>query len=188
MKMMIAMAAAALCCTVLAEGEGQAQRPHRGGAGGPHAEMRYSEGMPDPLIRAVLNPKIAETLGLTDEQKEKLKAVTEGARGARDGMRKVREATMKQVELMKADKIDEEAVLKAIDEVFEIRKQMARDQVKRLIAVKSILTPEQVAKAREGMRSRGGARGPRRGPQGGRRGKGGAGAPPPPADGGATAP
>ena len=71
--------------------------------------------------------------------------------------------------------------MKAIDEVFELRKEMAKEQAKRVIAVKSILTPEQIAKAHEEMKqmfeARGdrgprrggpnGERGPRRGPKGG---------------------
>ena len=80
---------------------------------------------------------------------------------------------MKQLELMKADKIDEAAVMKAIDEVFELRKEMAKEQIRRVIAVKSILTSEQIAKAREAVKSMSGPRGergPRRGPS--RKGKG----------------
>ena len=57
----------------------------------------------------------------------------------------------------------------AIDEVFELRKAMAKDQAKRVIAVKSILTPEQVAKAHEEMKKMFEARGDR-GPR--REGKG----------------
>ena len=79
---------------------------------------------------------------------------------------------MKQFELMKAEKVDEAAVMKAIDEVFELRKQMAKEQVRRVIEIKSILTPEQIAKAREEMRANFAARGGRPdGPRGGREGR-----------------
>ena len=84
---------------------------------------------------------------------------------------------MRQVELMKAEKVDEAAVMKAIDEVFELRKQMAKEQVKRVIEIKSILTPEQIAKAREEMKNAfgdRGNRGPHRGGRGGRAPRGGA--------------
>ena len=48
---------------------------------------------------------------------------------------------------------------------------MAKDQAKRLIAVKSILTPEQIAKAREDLKATFGARGQRPGGhRGGRKG------------------
>lgn len=131
--------------------------------------------MGDPLLRAVMNPRIAESLGLTDEQKAKIKELSADRKDNRESQKKVREATMKQLELMKADKIDEAAVMAAIDEVFELRKQMAKDQARRVIAVKSILTPEQIAKAHEDMKkmfeSRG-DRGPKRGGMMGPKGKG----------------
>jgi Spy/CpxP family protein refolding chaperone len=104
-----------------------------------------------------------------DEQKAKLKDLKSASESNREAQKKVREATMKQVELMKAERIDEAAVMAAIDEVFELRKAMAKDQAKRVIAVKSILTPEQVAKAHEEMKKMFEARGDR-GPR--REGKG----------------
>ena len=166
MKSLIAMSAAALCCVALAEGPQPGGMP-RGGMMPPGMP-----GMSDPILRIVSSPKGAEKLGLTAEQQEKLKSVMGDRKNVRESQKKVREATMKQVELMKAEKIDEAAVMAAIDEVFEIRKQMAKDQAKRLIAVKSILTPEQIAKAREDLKATFGARGQR--PGGHRGGRNGA--------------
>ena len=165
MKSLMVMAVAALFGAAFAEG------PRQGGM--PRAGM-HPAGMNDPLVSMVMKPKAAEKLGLSDEQKSKLKEAMAKCGDKREMQNKVREATMKQFELMKADKVDEAAVMSAIDEVFELRKQMAKDQVKRLIAVKSVLTPEQIAKAHEEMKSRfqqRGDRGSRRGGmQGGRRG------------------
>ena len=169
MKKLMMMAVAALCCAVMAE----EPEPGNGRVGGPRGGMGPREFNMDPIVHAVNSPKIAEKLGLSDEQKAKLKELNDRAKGGRDNMKKVREAMMRQVQLMKDDTIDEAAVMKAIDEVFELRKQMAREQVKRLIEVKKILTPEQIAKAREEMKnSRGARRGPgqRRDFQGGKRG------------------
>ena len=171
MKKLMMIAVAALCCVALADGpERGGRRPggHFGGMGG----MRHHEMGMDPIVFAVSRPKIVEKLGLSDDQKEKLKAVTDRAKEGRESMKKVREATMKQFELMKAEKVDEAAVMKAIDEVFELRKQMAKEQVRRVIEIKLILTPEQIAKAREEMRANFAARGGRpdgqRGERGGR--------------------
>lgn len=185
MKSLVMTVVAAACCMVLAQGPEGApggdspkgpQIGERPGLGPRHGGMG---GMGDPLLRAVTNPRIAESLGLTDEQKAKIKELSAGKKDNRETQKKVREATMKQLELMKAAQIDEAAVMAAIDEVFEIRKQMAKDQVKRVIAVKSILTPEQIEKAHENMKMmfegrgdrgprRGGMRGPKgRGPKGG---------------------
>ena len=139
--------------------------------------------MMDPVVRIATNSRMAEKLGLTDEQKAKLKEIKScGKNGEKRD--KVREATEKLLELMKADKIDEAAVMTATDELFELRKGMAKDQAKRIIAVKSILTPEQIAKAREAIKSFGAARGEkgqRRGPRKGC-GKGGKGPAPKPDD------
>jgi Spy/CpxP family protein refolding chaperone len=117
----------------------------------------------------VSNPAVAEKIGLSDEQKAKLNELKGDREANRAAQDKVRAATMKQLDLMKAEKIDEGAVMAAIDEVFELRKAMAKDQAKRVIAVKSILTPEQVAKAHEEMKKMFEARGDR-GPR--REGKG----------------
>ncbi len=172
MKKLMMIAVAALCCVVLADG---AERgPRRPGGPGFHGGMGGMMGM-DPIVFAVSRPKIVEKLGLSDEQKEKLKAVTDRAKEGREGMKKVHEATKKQFDLMKAEKVDEAAVMKVIDEVYELRKQMAKDQVRRVIEIKSILTPEQIAKAREEMRAGFAARGERgqrpEGPRGGREGR-----------------
>ena len=189
MKSLVMTAVAAACCVALAQEPAGA--PEGGRPNGPQMGERRGPGprhggmmpggmggmnmMGDPLLRAVSNPKVAESLGLTDEQKAKIKELSGDRKDNRESQKKVREATMKQVELMKADKIDEAAVMAAIDEVFELRKQMAKDQAKRVIAVKSILTPEQIAKAHEDMKKMfegRGDRGPRPGGMRGPKGKG----------------
>ena len=93
----------------------------------------------DPIVRMVSNPAIAEKLGLSDEQKAKLKEIKGDNEANREAQKKAREATMKQVELMKAEKVDEAAVMAAIDEVFELRKAMAKEQAKRVIAVLALV-------------------------------------------------
>ena len=172
MKSLIMVAVAALSCVAFAEGapDGGA-RPEVGrrGFGPREGGMGPMMGGMDPIVRMVSNPAVAEKLGLSDEQKAKLKELKGDNQSNREAQKKVREATMKQLELMKAEKIDEAAVMAAIDEVFELRKAMAKEQAKRVIAVKSVLTPEQVAKAHEEMKKMFEARGDR-GPR--REGKG----------------
>ena len=168
MKSLIMVAVAALSCVAFADGgpEGGA-RPEGGrrGFGPREGGMGPMMGGMDPIVHMVSKPEVAEKLGLSDEQKAKLKELKGDNEANREAQKKVREATVKQLELMKAEKIDEAAVMAAIDEVFELRKAMAKEQAKRVIAVKSVLTPEQVAKAHEEMKkmfeSRG-DRGPRR--------------------------
>ncbi len=162
MKSLVMVAVAALACVAFAEGPEGGARPE-----GAHRGFGFREGRgpmamgSDPIVRIVSNPAVAEKIGLSDEQKAKLKELKGSPDGNRETQKKVREATMKQVELMKAEKIDEAAVMAAIDEVYELRKEMAKSQARRVIAVKSILTPEQVAKAHEELKKMSEARGER---------------------------
>ena len=170
MKSLIVVAVAALSCVAFADGGSEGGARPEGGRRGPReGGMGPMMGGMDPIVRMVSNPAVAEKLGLSDEQKAKLKELKGNGEVNREAQKKVREATMKQVELMKAEKVDEAAVMAAIDEVFELRKAMAKDQAKRVIAVKTVLTPEQVAKAHEEMKKMFEARGDR-GPR--REGKG----------------
>ena len=122
-----------------------ARRPMR-------APMMMGQGAMDPLMRAVMNPAVAEKIGLSEEQKAKLAELKGGQKVNQELQTKVRAGMERQVELLKAEKIDEAAVMKAIDEVFEARKEMAKAQTRRTIAVRSILTPEQVSKALEAIK------------------------------------
>ena len=116
----------------------------------------------DPIARMVSNPRFAEKLNLTEEQKTKLEELNKTQReGMKQKRTKMSEAMKRQMDLMNAEKIDESKVMASIDEVFALRCAMAKDQVKRVIAVKNILTPEQIKKANEikaEFRDRGGPR------------------------------
>ena len=116
----------------------------------------------DPIARMVSNPRFAEKLNLTEEQKTKLEELNKTQREEMKEKRtKMSEAMKRQMDLMNAEKIDESKVMASIDEVFALRCAMAKDQVKRVIAVKNILTPEQIKKANEikaEFRDRGGPR------------------------------
>ena len=165
MKKLMMVAAVALMGAAFAQGprENGPRPPHPG----PH--------MVDPIVRMVSNPKMAEKLAITPEQRAKLDAGLKGEKEQTDEMqKKLREAMKKQVALLEAERIDEAAVMAAIDEVFALRRDMAKAQTRRVIAVKSILTPEQSAKGREAMRELREklAPGPRAEGEGGRRGRG----------------
>ena len=104
----------------------------------------------DPIARMVSNPRFAEKLNLTEEQKTKLEELNKTQReGMKEKRTKMSEAMKRQMGLMNAEEIDESKVMASIDEVFALRCAMAKDQVKRVIAVKNILTAEQIKKANE---------------------------------------
>lgn len=124
----------------------------------------------DPIARMVSNPRFAEKLNLTEEQKTKLEELNKTQReSGRVNRTKMSEAMKRQMALMTAENIDEAKVMASIDEVFALRCAMAKDQVKRVIAVKSILTPEQIKKANE-IKAEFRDRGARR-PEAGERGR-----------------
>ena len=144
----------------------QVAREPREGMGQMMGMMGGMGGIDPAVVRAVSNPAFAEKLGLSEEQKAKIKAASATPEANREAHKKLRDASMKQAELMRAEKIDEAAVMAAIDEAFELRKTMAKEQAKRTIAIKSVLTPEQVKKAQEEMKhgfAPRGECGPRRG-------------------------
>jgi len=144
MKTLLAFATVALAATAFAAGPKEGRGPM-----GPRVGMGM-ESPADPVVRIVTNPKIAEKIGLTDEQRDKIKEINKANRDNNEELRKTLRDTMeKQAELLKADKIDEAAVYAEIDKAFEARKEMAKRQTKRIIAIKAVLTPEQVQKALE---------------------------------------
>jgi len=142
MKTLLTFTTVALAAAAFAAGPKEGRGPR-----GPRVGM---EGATDPVVRLVTNPKVAEKIGLTPEQQAKIREINKANRDGSEDLRKAhRDAMEKQAELLKADKIDEAAVMAEIDKSFDARKEMAKRQTKRVIAIKAVLTPEQVAKALE---------------------------------------
>lgn len=177
MTMTAAMAFAAFAQEPAAPAEGEGapkpaamrdQGPRRMGGDRPFGPMMGGEMMGgDPVVRAVMNPRAAEKLGLSEEQKAKVAALRNSDKETVKALQeKVREGMKRQLDLLKAEKVDEAAVMKAIDDVFEARKEMAKAQTKRMISVKAVLTPEQITKALETMKEMRGPKGEGRGPRG----------------------
>lgn len=168
-KILIAMAAAALA------GAAFAQEPAEGPKGGERrgfdrgqrpgfGMMMAPEFGGDMAVRAVFRPKVAEKLGLSEETQAKLRDIEEDSnKKINDIQAKIRAAMEKQAELLKADSPDEDAVMKAIDELFRLRRDLAKVQTRRVLAVKKLLTPEQLKQATEELRNMRGNFGPREG-------------------------
>lgn len=145
MKLITMMMVAAMALSTMAAGPSQGKKAMIGPAG---------FGMGNNLVQMALNPKMREKLAISDEQVAKLKALPSPKEELKGLNEKVREGMTAQMKLLEVEKIDEAAVLKSVDEVWALRKQIAVVQMKRLIAVKTILTPEQIKKIREEMKSR----------------------------------
>ena len=117
------------------------------------AQGLMRQGSIDPIVRAALNPKLAQKLGITEEQSAKLKALQDG-KGANKGLNeKISAGLKRQAKLLEAEKIDEAAVMATVNEIWDLRKEQAKNQLKRVIAVKSILTADQVRAATEAMKA-----------------------------------
>lgn len=145
MKSMMMAMTMVLVGTVLAQDPEMARRP--AGGRGPSVG--------DPLVRLVSNPKMAEQIGLNPEQIAGIKTIAKELRQAEKGLRdQMRGAMKKQTDLLRAEKVDEAAVMAAIDELFEVRKELAKNQTRQLIRVKALLTPEQIAAARSAVPAR----------------------------------
>jgi len=145
MKHAVMMMVVALSCAAFAQGP--AQPAAKGRPAGP------VPGSVEPIVRLVQNKGMATRLGVSEEQVEKLKALPDFRAEIKALQAKVKVGQERQAELLKADKIDEAAVMAALDEAWNAKKEVARLQTRRVIAVKSILTPEQVRKALDAVKS-----------------------------------
>ena len=150
MKTLFTLATVVLAAASLVAGPKEGRDPgQRGRRGGVERDSA------DPVVRLVCNPKVAEKIGLSEEQRGKIREINKANRGNSKELRKaLRDAMEKQAELLKADKIDEAAVMAEIDKAFDARKEMAKRQTRRIIAIKAVLTSEQVSKALEILKDR----------------------------------
>ncbi|MBO7721056.1 MAG: periplasmic heavy metal sensor [Kiritimatiellae bacterium] len=143
MKFSITMAAVAVAFAAGAQGV----------AKGPGCGVSY-----EPLVRAVASQKFCEKVGISAEQVAKLKVTADDKAAMKELQERLRKGVQRQAELLQAPEIDEKAVMAAVDEVWEVRKLMAKQQTARIVKVRTVLTPDQVGKALDelkAMRGRG---------------------------------
>lgn len=139
------------------------------------------------LLRLLDNPRIAEQIKLTDEQRAAIVEAIKDLDAQLEALRpRLDEAIKVQTALLGELKPDETKLMKAVEDAWSLRTEIAKIQTKKLLALRSKLTDEQLTRAREmmegfreggfrGMRGEGGDRGPRaeggdRGPRGPREG------------------
>lgn len=128
-------------------------RPHFGSRGGMRGGMMGPGMAADPAVMAVMNPQVANKIGISKEVQEQLRSIDANCRKSVGELQgKTRGAMEKQAKLMKEAKPDEAALMAAIDELFELRKEIAKLQTKRVLSMKALLTPEQLAAALDTMK------------------------------------
>ncbi len=98
--------------------------------------------------------RMTEKLELTDEQVQKIKGVLTDARKKRIGLRAdVRVANIELREMVSQETADKDKIGAKVDEIAKIRGDLLRARTDAALAVREVLTPEQIAKA-EGVLKR----------------------------------
>ncbi len=140
---------------------GSVEGPRAGAPGNPgmlqERMRRFMSGDSEGMILKMLSndSHMVQELGLTDAQVKEIKEAMAGSeQELKDLNDKLVQAGMRQVDLLKADTLDEEALMKAVQESGELRTQIAKLRIKQVIAAHKVLTPEQRAKLRETMKQR----------------------------------
>ena len=145
-------ASAALLClaaaSVMAQGMGQGMRPNPGE--GRRNSPRTME-MEGRMLHWLANdPKAAEELLLKEEQQAALKTnLFELRKTTIELNAKMELAAVNQAELMSSETINEDAVMKAVEETARMRAEIAKANARYLLAVLKILSPEQRKKLKD---------------------------------------
>ena len=110
--------------------------------------------------RLSTDPKAAARLGLSDDQisdlKSKMTAIDAREKELHAAMQ---ELGRKQMELLQSGNAEREVIYQIIDQLGDVRTQLAKSRIDRLFVVQSVLTEEQQAKMREHMKARDGKKG-----------------------------
>ena len=106
----------------------------------------------DRMLAMLDNPRVRTTLGLSDEQANRLRQVMVDAQKA--ALRTRADLGVRRIELrelLRADSPDRDAALKKVQEISELRGELMKQRINSLLASKAILTPEQQQKIRAFM-------------------------------------
>jgi len=159
--------------TVISEAEDIERRPDPGGAGHGRLENQKrcagepghhrgggrgsAESMPQEamMINALRIPRVAQKIGLNEEQRKKIEHKLEQLQDNHLELKyKMKKAAMKQARLITAKELDEEALMDVIEETGRYRTQMAKQRIKLIIFMRETLTPDQIKTMQGMMRER----------------------------------
>ena len=144
---MVALLVAATCG--MAQDQAPAGGPGAGrmGMGGPRRAME----MEGQVLRwLAYDPQAAKDLVLSDEQIKTIRTnLFELKKSMIDLNAKMELAAVNQAELMSDENLNEDAVLKAVEETGRLRTDIAKLNIQHMLAVRKILTPEQRKKLKE---------------------------------------
>jgi Spy/CpxP family protein refolding chaperone len=102
----------------------------------------------DPIGEQLLAPELImqnqKAIGLTDAQRSSVTGEIKQTQGRMvDQQWELQRAVERMVELLKPDKVDEQAVLGQLDKVLATEREVKRTQLGLMMRLKNILTPEQ---------------------------------------------
>lgn len=104
----------------------------------------------DNLFRPELLLRNYREVGLSNEQKESIRAESKRAHAQFSGLqRTLRQEVAALGELLRQDSPDEQKVMLQLDKVLDGEREIKRAQLAMTLAIKKMLTPEQQARARE---------------------------------------
>lgn len=159
---------ALLAGTTLAERKARPERPEacakapdqgsrHEGPRGPHGRRPGGEhGGSGRFVEQMLKPETARKLGLEAAQVKKLKQGLVRVQKQEKALHaKLAAASREQAKLLMAKgKVDEAAIMKAVEKTGRLRTQMAKLRIRPILLVKQTLTAEQIETAHKMMRER----------------------------------
>ena len=140
---LLAIAGVLLGGSALAQGPGGGMGPGPG-FGGHRPPMERAFGGPGGPGRWWNNPKIAERLKLTDDQRKAFDGILlEHRKKLIDLRANVEKAELEMEPLMREDQPNEARILAQIDKVAQARAELEKANARFLLAIRAKLTPEQ---------------------------------------------
>ena len=129
------------------EGTAHGERQQRPGGGGPDAGA-LSE-------RLISNPRVQERLGLSEEQRAKLRTEGEKLRAEQQRLNKALEdAALKQARILTGEAFSESELMQAVEETGRIRTELAKNRMQHMLLMRNVLTPDQTENMRKMIQER----------------------------------
>jgi len=103
----------------------------------------------------MMQVQFIKELGLSKEQQQQIKDIRSGdSTTLMESFAKKNDAVKRQIDLMSQDVPNESDVMKSVDEISGISRDIAKIRIKQVLGILNVLTPEQRTKMREKMKAR----------------------------------
>lgn len=117
----------------------------------PHGHFRMSQRM----LALLDNERFRARINLTDDQTSRLRQIlVKAEKSAIETRAQMAVEGIELREMLRADKPDQAAVMKKVDQISSLRGRMMQEGVQAVLEAKTVLTPQQQKQIREFMESR----------------------------------